>query len=527
MDLTTLVERLRDRHEPAILTFDKGQTVRRAHATVFEDVRATVGRLASWGVRPGMRVGIRAQNCYEWLVHDLALIELRAVSVAFTDDFAPARSEELCDRYALSLMLVSSSERGRHPTDARHVATIDGDNGTIRARDQSEPATDTGFDRPFLIFSSGSSGGVKGMILNRSGVEANVDAFVKAIQAGPGDRWLLFLPISNFQQRMMYYAGLWHGFDLILTDPVRLFHAMRDLAPTILVAPPSFYEGFETRFHNQRPWKRLATALAADLALQLPLGAIRSRLAAHLFADAQGMLGGRIRIMVTGMAPIKRATLDLFRRMQLPLFETYGLAECGSVALNAPGGHKLGSVGRVLPGVHVEFRDDGEIVIHRDQMVTLGYFQCAEGESERTFVGGNRVATGDIGRLDADGYLHLVGRKKEIIIAAGGEKLHPEALEAEIDSCVDVAKSVVIGDQGAPFLIAVVLPKNPGDRDARKRIEDHIDHVGGRRKSVSIGRVVFTDLAFSRENGFLRPNLKLDRRRIAEHFKSAIAAPNP
>jgi long-subunit acyl-CoA synthetase (AMP-forming) len=228
-----------------------------------------------------------------------------------------------------------------------------------------------------------------------------------------------------------------------------------------------------------------------------------------------------MRFMVTGMAPIKRSTLELLARMRLPLFETYGMIECGSIALNVPGAHRLGSVGRPLPGIEVELAADGEIVIHKEHTIACGYFQCADGEAERTFLPGNRIATGDIGRFDADGFLYLVGRKKEIIVTAGGEKVHPEALESEIDGCPLVGKSVVFAAPGVPSLCAVVLPKDPKDPAARPRIEQFVEAINARHPSTGIGRVVFTDVAFTRENGFLRPNLKLDRRRIAEHFRSA------
>ena len=234
------------------------------------------------------------------------------------------------------------------------------------------------------------------------------------------------------------------------------------------------------------------------------------------FRDAHQAFGGRMRLMVTGMAPIKRSTLDLFMHMRLPLFETYGLTECGSVSLNLPEAHRVGSVGHLLPGVEVELAADGEIIVRREHMTALNYFQSSEGENERTFVGENRVATGDIGCFDDDGFLYLIGRKKEVIISGGGEKVHPEAIEAEIDACPSVAKSVAF--DGGGFLATVVLPKHPSDIRARPQIEQFIDEMNKRRPSMKVARVVFTDLAFSRENGFLRPNLKLDRKKIAEFF---------
>jgi long-subunit acyl-CoA synthetase (AMP-forming) len=194
------------------------------------------------------------------------------------------------------------------------------------------------------------------------------------------------------------------------------------------------------------------------------------------------------------------------------------MIEFGGITLNFPGANRLGSVGRPLPGVRVELAADGEVIAVREHRIASDYFDCAEGESEKTFVAPDRVATGDVGRFDKDGYLYLIGRKKEMIVTAGGLKIHPEIPEAEIDACPDVARSVVFADADSPNLIAVVFPKNPQDESAKARIQQFVDGIHERRPSIIVGRIIFTDLALSRENGFLRPNLKVDRKKIAQHF---------
>lgn len=521
MEFATLLSRLPSRQQNQVLTFEGGRVVRRSHATVHDDVRAACAELASWGVRAGMRVGIRAPNSYHWLIYDLALVELGAVSVAFTDDVAGVSPRELRDRYSLSLLFVPPSERASHPPEDTFIASLGGTNTGVQAIERGPLPGSTDPEQLWMIFSSGSSGGLKGITLTRKGIESSVATFAEAVGPRPDDCLLLFLPISNFQQRLMYYGALWYGFDLIITDPNRLFRALKELGPTILIAPPMLYEAFETRFHNLPKWKRLMAELAGRVALSLPTPAAREKLARAIFKQAYEMLGGRMRFMVTGMAPIKRSTLDLFARMQLPLFETYGLIETGPLALNLPGARKIGSVGRPLNGVHVELASDGEVVIRRKHMLAVGYFECAPGENERTFPSANQVATGDVGRFDEDGYLYLVGRKKEILITPGGEKVHPEALEAEIDACPDVAKAVVFRDEASGSLTAVVLPKVVTDGEARARIEKFVEAVNERHPSRSMDTVLFTDIVFTRENGFLRPNLKLDRKRIAAHFQSA------
>ncbi|MBZ5505197.1 MAG: AMP-binding protein [Acidobacteriia bacterium] len=523
MDLRNLVAHVaKEQHQSKIFTFEKGNVVARTHVDVVSDIQATCAALTAWGVKQGSRVGLRAPNSYNWMIYDLALIELRAISVALTDDFINTPTEELFQKYSLSLLVSSEAERPPAQEQRFPIAYIDGGNNKSAAIPPQQQVSDDNFDRIGLIFTSGSTGGLKGILLNRQGLETSVDSFTQAVNPTNNDCLLLFLPMSNLQQRLMYYSALWYGFDLAITDPSRLFHALKEFRPTILIAPPTLYEAFETRFHNLPPWKRTAAKIVGTMALAIPFPAGRKKLGATLFKDAHEALGGRMRFMITGMAPIKESTLKLFSLMQLPLYETYGLIEFGSVALNTPGSTKLGSVGRLLPGVKVDFADDGEIIASIEQPQAIGYFQCGEGEAERTFIDKGRIATGDIGRFDEEGFLYLVGRKKEIIITAGGEKVHPEVLEAKINASSDVARSVVFREPDTPFLTAVVLPNDPNDSGAKARIEQFVEGVQNHRDSI--GRIVFTDVAFTRENGFLRPNLKLDRKNIAQYFQAQTSS---
>jgi long-subunit acyl-CoA synthetase (AMP-forming) len=419
------------------------------------------------------------------------------------------------------LLIQSSNEAHKQARHSQAVALLDGEKSPVRAIERELPPADWEFQNTGLVFSSGSSGRLKGLKLNRMGIEASVDAFTQLAAPLPDDCLLLFLPISNFQQRLMYYSALWYGFDLIVTDPTRLFRALKDLHPSILIAPPMLYEAFETRFSNLPHWKQRTARILGRLIGAIPARSIRQKLARIPFRDVYDALGGRMRFMVTGMAPIKRSTLDLFKLMQLPLFETYGITEFGGVALNVPGANRPGSVGKLLPGVRVELAPDGEVIAIRKYRIASTYFECAEGEAESTFISHDRVATGDIGRFDKDGYLYLIGRKREMIVTAGGTKIHPEIPEGEIEGCPDVARAVVFADPETSALVAVVLPRNPTDEKAKARIQQFIDDTNEKRPSFPVRRIIFTDLAFSRENGFLRPNLKLDRNRIAQHFEIA------
>jgi long-chain acyl-CoA synthetase len=526
MNLTGILARMDSHRDQGILYFDKGRVVRRAFPDVRKDVEKAVERLKGYGVKAGMRVGIRATNCYPWIVYDIALLEMRAVSVAFTEDFFPTAADELQQKYELALILAHSKDKPAIESKKGIVALIDQEGPEGAKADESfQHAVDPDFECPSLIFSSGTSGRIKGLRVSKKGAEATINAFTSRIQPKKDDCLLMFLPISNYQQRMMCYAAMWFGFDLILTDPQRLFRALKELRPTLFVAPPLLYETVEGKLYNLPKWKKRAAEIGGRIIEKIPVPELREKAARKLYGEIYEALGGRMRFMLTGMAPIKRSTLELFARMQLPLFETYGLTECGPVALNVPGQNKLGSVGKPVEPGSVEIAEDGEIIVKKKHPQSIGYFDVPAEDQVATFLDDGRVATGDIGRFDEDGYLFLVGRKKEIIITAGGVKVHPEVLEGDIDASPDVAKSVVFGGAGMQTLVAVVSVRGTLDAELKERIERHVDAVNAKHPpAIRVGKVVFTETQLTRENGLLRPNLKLDRKKIQDYFAKEIGA---
>jgi len=367
-----------------------------------------------------------------------------------------------------------------------------------------------------MAFSSGSAGGLKGLQISRSGVEATLPPILDAIGTRDDDRLLLFMPMSNFQQRTMCYAALWRDFDVIITDYVQLMAAIKALEPTILIAPPMYFQMIYSRFTNLPRFKKNMLTLTGKLLRFLPVPALRRALAANAFAEFYRQFGGRMRMLITGMAPIKHDVAEFFDLMQLPLCESYGLVETGSLTYRSADCKKYGSVGKPLRGINLHFGEDGEVIVERESSLTRRYFQSAEGENERTFLGNNRIATGDIGRLDADGYLYLMGRKKELIITPGGYKIHPEIVERELADCPDIDQAAVFLKPGAAMLTCVAS-LHQQDEEARLRTRTFVKAMKS-TKAFQIGDVIFVDAPFSTDNGMLRPNLKLDRRAIAAKF---------
>jgi long-chain acyl-CoA synthetase len=513
MELRSLVPSLPGKKR-AIYTLERGKPVRHPYSVLFNDVVDAREKLRGWGVRAGTRVGIYAPNSYHWLVYDLALIDMGAVSVALTDDFAGKIDDELLARYGVALLLTSKSNA--HIFSGKsYIAFMDADNGAVSLIDAASEADP---DALSLAFSSGSAGGLKGLVISRDGVESTLPPIVEAIGVTEDDRLLLFLPMSNFQQRMMSYSGLAFDFDIIIADYAQLFTALSVLHPTILIAPPMYFQMVHTRFVNFPRWKQSLWAVLAALIALVPGAQTRRALARRTFAEFHRQFGSNMRVLITGMAPIKRSIGAFFESMQLPLSESYGLVETGSLTYRPPGSRKYGSVGRPVEGVKIDLADDGEVIVRRERSLTKKYFQCVDGENERTFVAPGSIATGDIGKLDGEGYLYLLGRKKELIVTPGGYKIHPEIIEEELNSCPDIAQSVVFSKRGSPHLVCVVALNQHDAGDAPSRVKKFVAEMSSIKKAAPIGEIIFSDGPFSTENGMLRPNLKVDRRNIAAKY---------
>ena len=521
MKLDKLVASLSAR-KGAIITLERGKSTRHSYAVLADDVARAREQLTRWNVEAGMRVGVFAPNSYAYIAYDLALVDLRAVSVPFTDDFAGSINRELVERYDISLLLIGKGVEHSFTEQDTFVAFIDGQNENVHALARPPHSNNDTPDDLCLAFSSGSAGGLKGLVISRGGAELMLPPVMEVVGTTHQDRLLLFLPMFNFQQRMMYYAAIWYDFDIIVTEYTQLYPAMKLAQPTILIAPPIFYQLIYTRFTapGSRNWRQ---RFAASF-MSLPLGpALRRKLARFAFKDVYAIFGGKMRLLISGMAPLSRSVSQFFDRLRLPLCESYGLAEAGSLTYRPPFSNKYGSVGKPLAGVRISFEADGEIIVHRERFLTRKYFQCSPGENESTFLGVDRVATGDIGKFDADGYLYLLGRKKELIVTPGGYKIHPEVLEGELNACGDIVQSVVFQKPGQSHLTCVVVPGQDRSENAVRRIRKHVEGTMAGRK-VRIGEVAFAEEPFSKENGMLRPNLKLNRRGIAAKY--AITSPS-
>jgi long-chain acyl-CoA synthetase len=245
-----------------------------------------------------------------------------------------------------------------------------------------------------------------------------------------------------------------------------------------------------------------------------------------VLARVRGRLGGRLRIAISGAAPLAAETARFFDALGILPLEGYGMAECASIAtVNRPGRYRFGSVGLPLDGVELRVADDGEILL-RSATVFTGYYRDEEATREALGEDG-WLRTGDLGVLDPEGFLTITGRKKELIVTAGGENVSPQNIELALERSAEIAQAFVVGDR-RPYLVALLAlaEQSPGGSVTTETlglIKQAVDGVNRNQgSSAQIRRFAILPRPFSEEEGELTPTLKLRRRVCEEHCRDQI-----
>lgn len=341
-----------------------------------------------------------------------------------------------------------------------------------------------------VFLTSGSTGLPRGVMLTHDNLLASARRMTAIRQHGPADRHLSYLSFAHFaEQFMSCWLHVVAGYRVAFTPRRHLVEALGVARPTFLMGVPS-------------EWQTLHAALAAA-----PGGAAEQR-------EAIGV--DRIRLALCTGAPLAPRLVEAFEELGLPICEMYGMTEStGAATYNRPGERRTGSVGRALPGSRIEVTADGEIVIVGAPFQSPGYVADPE-ETARTF-DGDRIRTGDLGRLDDDGYLFLAGRTKELIILSTGKKVHPGALEARLAALPGVRHAAIFGD-GAAFLVALV-DADPGRRAEVDAAVSRLNEGLPRHERIRAHRHV---APFTAVGGELTSSLKVRRAALAERYAADI-----
>lgn len=461
---------------------------------IYADVQKAIDFLGRCGIEPGMRIGLLADNSYEWIVLDLATLELRCRLVAFPDAFVTNNPDQLADQYNLALLFLN-----KRSTEQEWICELSDLSGnTVAPRKKRGAAGITGQpDDLTLHFSSGSSGVLKCLVGSRLGTEDFVQGYWDLFPWLNSDAMLAFMPLSSYQQRLLVYSAIAYPHNVIFTTPGELMLAFGQAKPTIFVGPPLFFE-------------RLEKKLGAGNKSQKEINA-----ALRQFAPT-------IRFFVTGMAPIRQSTVEFFMGTEIPLYVVYSLNESGTVSVNTQNAVRPGSVGKLFPNTKVEIAADGEILVHKPHLLSSRYIYYDD--QGQTFLGNSTVSTGDLGRFDEDGFLYIVGRKKNVIITSSGLKINPELIERQMEAWPQVGRAVVFGTD-RPYLSAVIQYPSPKDPAVEEKIWQYVAKLNKELGiAYFIGAIAFTNDEFTVENRFLTRNLKLDRQNILAAFEQQLAA---
>jgi long-chain acyl-CoA synthetase len=510
--------------------------------------------LLALGVRKGDAFGIMATTRVEWVLFDFALALVGAVTAPIYMNSSPRDAAYVLEHSEAVGVLCEDDEQRRKldGLGLEHALTFrDLDDLRARGREhaQAEPdaveraAAQIGEDDLYTyIYTSGTTGPPKACMIRHRNYHAmaskvhGVNGFTVA-----GDVMLLFLPLAHNFGRCMALGGAHMGYTVAFCpDPYAVADALPAVRPTVFPSVPRVYEkvhtGVTTKFAQEKGVKRALIGWALRVGRraselrqggrELPRGlALQHRLADRLvYSKVKERLGGRLRIGISGGAPLAKEIIEFFHSLDILILEGYGLTECTTAAtVNRPSHFRFGTVGPALPGVELRIADDGEVLIKTDT-IFAGYYKDEQATLE-VLPGDGWLRSGDVGHLDEDGFLTITDRKKDILVTAGGKNVAPQNLENALKTHPLVSQALVVGDR-RPYVAALItVAEGTTPDEARPEIERVVEDVNRElSRFEQIKRYAILPRDFSADEGEVTPTLKLKRRVCQEHFAAEIEA---
>jgi long-chain acyl-CoA synthetase len=511
-------------------------------------VDALARALLAHGVRRGDPVAVLARTRLEWVLLDWAIMSIGAVVVGPYPTSTASECAYVLGHSEAALAFVEdaaqreklASVRSQLPA-LREIVGFEELMDFERATGGEEADEVGEDDLATLIYTSGTTGPPKGcMLTHKNLVTAAVR--VKTHLQGQSDTVVLFLPLAHSFARIVHHSAAYHGATLALVaDVTRAPEALTRTRPTILPAVPRVYEKIHANALGEIDRAPLPKRVIGRWALRVgartsklrrasrPLPArlrLQEKLAdALVFDKVRARLGGRLRLGVSGAAPLGIDVLEFFHSLHMLVIEGYGLTEtASSLSVNDPDDYRFGTVGRAVDGCEVRLAEDGEILVCSDT-VFRGYYKDPEATAA-AFTDDGWFRTGDVGELDEDGWLKITDRKKDLIITAGGKNIAPQNLENALKASRFVSQAMILGDRRA-YVAALITLDDAAVREAgadpQELVQELVEEVNRDRVRVEqIKRFLILPRDFSQDLGELTPTLKLRRKVVQEHFAAEI-----
>src|SRR5437660_1414983 len=441
-------------------------------------VRATAAALRSWGGSKGDRVAILSENRAEWTVADFACLLLGAVVVPIYTTLTAEQTAYILRDSGAPIVFVSNGQylqkvlNIQDQTVVEKIVVMDTvdrtrvslmsdlmKEGTAENHSQSDAAGRAiqPDDLATIIYTSGTTGTPKGVMLTHGNMASNLACSLLDFGIQRGMISMSFLPLSHVTARHVDFVMLYHGVTIAYVPSVeQLPQALLEVRPTIFVGVPRVYEKVHTKVDSQargfpkRQIYQWALKVGRDHEADILAGqnpqTFSCKLANHLvYSKVRARMGGRALLFISGGAPLGRELAERYALIGIRVHEGYGLTETSTViAVNNPKAHKLGTVGKPLKKVEVRMAEDGEILV-RGPSVFNAYWNMPE-ETRNAFMDG-WFKTGDIGNLDADGFLSVTDRKKDLIKTSGGKFIAPQPIENSLKHNALIAEAVILGDK--------------------------------------------------------------------------------
>lgn len=543
----------------------------------YENTSQWARGLCTLGVKPKDYVVILSQNCKEWVMADIASIAVGAVPAGIYPSSAPEQCAYIINHCQAVCAVVENdhqlakieSIRAQCPS-LKFVVSINSKKGDrsrqiftwnevleqAAATPQSELENRIAAQKPSdlatLVYTSGTTANPKAVMLSHDNLVWVAKSCVRNdLKLSPDDILLSYLPLSHVAEQMTTIHGpLVAGTTIAFAESIeKLAEAMQEIRPTLFLGVPRVWEKIQAKMQEKGRKasfiKRTLATWAKGIGLSHGLHGnhpILFPLAEKIiFSKVKAALGlDRCRLQATAAAPIGRETLEYFLSLNIPLYEFYGMSECcGPTTVSFKGQYVLGKTGRCIEGAEVRIADDGEIIMH-GRHVFMGYLHDPEATAQVLDKAG-WLHSGDLGDIDADGYLSITGRKKNLIITAGGENIAPEMIENKIQSLPEIEHAVVIGDRRkyltalltlTPEALDIVKTKNISVQNIpdlainekfNALIKDQIAELNkGLAQVQSIKFFKILPITFTEASGELTPTMKVKRNVIVKKYSQDI-----